>query len=31
MKVENMVSSKGNPIPNQFLIVDDKGTESEEN
>ena len=22
MKVENMVSSKGNPVPNQFIIID---------
>ena len=25
MKVENMVSSRGNYAPNQFIIIDDKG------
>jgi len=25
MKVENMVSQAGNPVPNQFIIRDDKG------
>lgn len=27
MKVENMVSSRGNYVPNQFIITDDKGRE----
>ena len=26
MNVQNMTSSKGNTVPNQFIIVDDKGT-----
>ena len=27
MKVENMVSSRGNYVPNQFIITDDDGRE----
>ena len=27
MKVENMVSSRGKYVPNQFIITDDKGRE----
>ena len=27
MKVENMVSSRGNYVPNQFIIIDDNGRE----
>ena len=27
MRVENMVSSRGNYVPNQFIITDDKGRE----
>ena len=27
MKVENMVSSRGSYVPNQFIITDDKGRE----
>ena len=27
MKIENMVSSRGNHVPNQFIITDDGGRE----
>ena len=27
MRVENMVSSRGNYVPNQFIITDDEGRE----